>query len=339
MALIFLNTEGATLATDSQHFVVRVKKGKPIRLPATMIGELVISSGVEVTRTALGRLGSLGIPAVFLDSQGRIQCRLCPAWKNDPAPRGGQWRVAADPALALAIARELVQAKMANQAAVLSQWLSNHRDPAVAAARDALKESLAACAKATDLDSLRGHEGRAAAVYFPAWGRTLRADWAVFSQRTRQPPRDPVNAMLSYTYAVLVNRMHSLLEAAGLDPYVGTLHPACPRRPSLALDLVEPFRPAVGDRFARRLINLGQIQPEHFEPPNPISGATYLNASGRALFASAFAGWASRLDPEEEGWSQCPDMDMVRDVEAYRLAMRSASPSFRPYRLSHAPAP
>jgi CRISPR-associated protein Cas1 len=338
MPIIFLNSPGTTLSVDASHFTLRSEGRKIGRIPPSIIQSFVICHDVEVTRKALGRIGRIGIPAVFLDREGRIQCRLSPAYGTDPEPRLGQLRSQTRSDECLAIAAILVRSKIANQIAILNQWLSNHHDQDVASARDALFDSFTAAARSQDLETLRGHEGNAARIYFPAYGRTFLTEWTSFRKRTRRPPQDPVNALLSYTYAVLANRIHSFLETAGLDPYLGTLHTTTARRASLALDLLEPFRPAIADRFVRRALNLGQISAEHFEHQTFPSRAVYLNAAGRLAFLEVFSKWSGCLDTEEFQNLKSPDGMMIRTVEAYRGLMRDPAHSFQPFLLPNAPA-
>jgi CRISPR-associated protein Cas1 len=173
---------------------------------------------------------------------------------------------------------------------VLQRELRNHADnpaaPAIAAAIDHLATSVRRLEKADSVDSVRGIEGDAAAAYFAVFNALLRGTGFAFNGRVRRPPTDPVNALLSFVYAMITQECASALQAVGLDPYVGFLHRDRPGRLSLALDLLEEFRAAWADRFVLTLINRKQVQLNDFI--TEASGAVRLKDDSRKAVLIAY---------------------------------------------------
>ena len=178
-----------------------------------------------------------------------------------------------------------------------------------------------------------GYEGTAAKTYFSVFKQMLRAPWACFQGRNRRPPLDPVNALLSYTYAVLTREMLALIEGFGLDPYIGFLHRVEARRPSLALDLIEPFRPVLADRLCLRLINLNILTIAHFENRKPQPGI-FLNAEGRRAVLEAVIPWSDQCDETLGQNHPSPRSLLTREVDRFAKAAREQSLlQFLPYYL------
>jgi CRISPR-associated protein Cas1 len=298
-----------------------------------MIEAIVVEQGVEVTRKALGRLGRSGIPVVLLDGAGRVQSRVVPGWYHDPTARLSMAAACLDQERALSMARRWVEAKIRNQAAVLRASLRNHPNPQMAEARNTLLESASRVSGAATRDELMGMEGYAARVYFGVFRHLLRPEWIEFNGRNRRPPLDPVNAALSYAYAILYARLVSLCEVTGLDPYHGFLHPPQKFRASLALDLLEPLRPALADRLVLSMFNRKMLREEHFGAERHPAPGIFLNKEGRMVFAEHTAKWLPGCDEFLPGFSS-PTGVVTREVDALRKAAADGKPeSFQPYRI------
>jgi CRISPR-associated protein Cas1 len=181
------------------------------------------------------------------------------------------------------LARSIVQAKLINQRNLLAGtgWA------AAAAASAQIDTALTSLAAAPTIDMIRGYEGAAAAAYFGAWRVSLDAGWT-FPGRAFYPPTDPVNAMLSFGYTLALHDVLTAVHLVGLDPYLGTFHVVEAGRPSLALDLLEEFRPVIVDRLVLDLINRTSITRTQFERPGEPPDAVYLNAAGRTAFVDAY---------------------------------------------------
>lgn len=242
-----------------------------------------------------------GIDVVFLTLDGRYRGRLVGVESRRGERRLAQYRFIDDPARRLGLAGRVVAAKIANQRAVLVRRQEKVRDEAVSDALAALRGLEERARAAPHLDALRGVEGLAASLYFGAFGRVIADPRFPFAGRTRYPPRDPVNALLSYGYALLLVRVDAAVRAAGLDAHLGVLHEAGRGAPALALDLMEELRPAV-DAVVLALLNLRQLDPGDFREPDPeelgeraelAEGACFLGPTARAVLLRA---WERRLE-------------------------------------------
>ena len=213
--------------------------------------------------------------------------------------RRSQYRAADAPESALAIARNMIAAKLANARHVLRRAVRDHgekdetRAEVLSDASDRLARSIRAVGKAADLDNLRGIEGEAATCYFEAFPALLINKELTFDGRNRRPPADPVNALLSFLYNLLMHDCRSALESCGLDAQCGFLHRDRPGRPSLALDLMEEFRALLADRAALTLLNRKQLRHRDFEIKE--NGAVYLREDMRKVVLTH---WQERKQTE-----------------------------------------
>jgi CRISPR-associated protein Cas1 len=196
-----------------------------------------------------------------------------------------QYEAAHDEPLRLALAREVVRAKIANSAAVLRRFRRNHPEALAPEAIEEIERSLAGVEAAAGAESLRGVEGIAAARYFRALGALVPPELA-FQGRSRRPPRDPVNALLSFGYVLVGNELQSLLDGMGFDPYLGFYHRLDYGRPSLALDLLEEFRAALVDRWSVGLLNLKTLTPADFTAT--AEGGVLLGREGMRRYFPAY---------------------------------------------------
>ena len=334
MPTIYIRDPDTTLAVDTSHFTLRSKGRRIGRIPPMMMERVILDHGVNVTRTALDRLGTLGIPVTFLGREGRVQARLVAPWKPRPGIRLGQAAAYFDTALRLALARRWIDAKIANSITVLRRYLSNHSDKALSNTVRELSRFRDRTAGASDIPELLGVEGGAARLWFEAIAKMLRVPWLTFSGRNRRPPRDPGNAVLSYIYAVLGHQILASTEAVGLDPYVGYLHQPDDRRPSLVMDLLEPFRPALGDRLMLRLLNLGTLREEHFHVPEGPANGVRICPEGRTAVLTVLTDWVSECDEVLGAGMPSPGKLMLDEVERFaRHAKSGTLAQFVPYHL------
>jgi len=226
-----------------------------------------------------------GIPASICNERGsRLYGHIVPPGASRLAGLRSQQMVAVHtPAIALELARAMVAAKLTNQRGLLTAtgW------EAAPTAVGQIDVSLAGLSTAATIDIVRGYEGSGAAAYFGAWRAALPASWA-FGGRNYYPPPDPINALLSFGYTLALNDVRLAVELTGLDPYLGTFHVIEAGRPSLALDLLEEFRPLLVDRMVLELAQGGQIGREAFERPAERADAVYLTQAGRQRFIERY---------------------------------------------------
>lgn len=277
---------------DNNTVRLEVEHETRLRVPLHHLGAVVCFGLVSVSLPLMHRLAEDGVTLVLLDTNGRFKARLEGAVSGNVLLRQAQYRLAGDPAFALGVARNCIAGKVRNCRQVLLRGARESKvdNDAAMLARGAndLAASLRALPTAGDLDTLRGIEGEAARQYFAALNFLVRpAAREVFRMdgRTRRPPRDRVNALLSFLYSLLMNDCRSAIEAAGLDPQIGFLHAVRPGRAALALDLMEEFR-CFADRLALSLINRGQIGADDFVERE--GGAVLLEGDARKAVLVAY---------------------------------------------------
>ena len=270
---LYVTSDGAWLRKDGANLVVEVDGAERGRAPLHMLDGVVSFGRPGGSPALMAACAEAGVTVSYLNPNGRFMARVEGARSGNVLLRRTQFRVADDPAKAVPIVRGIVAAKAANQRTVVLRALRDHQQSmseAVAEALSAAERRLGDVARrtlvATEVDGLRGLEGEAAATYFGVFDYLIRAaDPAFrFTGRSRRPPLDRINALLSFLYAMLGHDCRSALEAHGLDPQVGFLHADRPGRASLALDLMEELRPVLADRLALSLVNRGQLNADDF---------------------------------------------------------------------------
>jgi CRISPR-associated protein Cas1 len=282
----FLYKEGNTV-------VVKQEEQKVIQLPIHTIGQIVcFGFDIVVTAPLMAFCAENNVSIAWLTETGRFLGRVEGPIKGNVLLRREQHRWADDAEKSLGIARSVVAAKINNGRTSLLRFLRNQPgytdQEKIQFQIDKLAKLLTDTSECTNLDSLRGIEGEAAYAYFSVFDHMIvqQKESFQFKGRSRRPPRDRVNAMLSYLYTILVFDMRSALETVGLDPYVGFLHADRPGRPSLALDLMEEFRAPLADRLILGLINRKQVQAKHFTEHG--TGEVLMNEECRKILIGAY---------------------------------------------------
>jgi CRISPR-associated protein Cas1 len=270
---IYVTSEGAWLRKDGANLVVEVDGAERGRAPLHLLDGVVSFGRAGASPALLAACAEAGVTVSHLEPNGRFLARVEGPRTGNVLLRRTQFRIADDAARKAVIVRGIVAAKAANQRAVVRRAIRDHGETMPAAARDALalaERRLTDAARrtiiTTDVDGLRGIEGESALVYFSVFDHLVRVDGPEFRfrGRSRRPPLDRLNALLSFLYAMLGHDCRSALEAHGLDPQVGFLHADRPGRAGLALDLMEELRPVLADRLALSLINRRQLAAGDF---------------------------------------------------------------------------
>ncbi len=281
MSTLYVTQQDAVLRKVDERLKVTKEKETLLDLPMLKVSQVVLFGRVTVTAATVGSLLDHGISLCYLTEHGRYLGRLEPPFSKNCLLRVAQYQAAFDPVRRLALAKQFVAGKLANLRVLLLRANREREDAAITGGVEEIRRAEDRAEAATDLDRLRGHEGEGSAAYFGVLGRLIRQDLP-FPGRVRRPPTDPVNSLLSFGYALLANDLHGACHTVGFDPYLGFLHADRYGRPSLALDLMEEFRPLVADSMALTCINKRIIGREDFtvEP----GGAHRLNDEGRKRF-------------------------------------------------------
>ncbi|MCX7597442.1 MAG: type I-C CRISPR-associated endonuclease Cas1c [Armatimonadetes bacterium] len=289
---LYVTTEGAYLARDGETVAVRVKREVKMRVPLVGLDGIICLGRVGCSPQLMHLCSRRGVTISFLSETGRFWARVQGPVSGNVLLRREQYRRADDPSGAAELARAFLAAKIANCRAVLLRALRDHPDipgaAEVSSAADRLRIYLHRLTQPAPLHLCRGFEGEAGKVYFDVFDHLIVAqkEHFSFSRRSRRPPLDPTNALLSFLYAILAHDAASALESVGLDPAVGFLHRDRPGRPGLALDLMEEFRPFLADRLALSLINRQQVRPSGFR--TTATGAVLMDDDTRKTVLKAY---------------------------------------------------
>ncbi|RDI95588.1 type I-C CRISPR-associated endonuclease Cas1 [Meiothermus sp. QL-1] len=277
---VYLRLEGDTLRIQHEEITLR-------NVPLHHLGGLVVFGNVLISPFLLQRCAQDGIEVAWFTESGRFFGRLAPPVSGNVLLRQAQYRALDTPSTRLYLAGRFVEGKLRNSRLVLQRAVRERGETeALVRALAEHEAALRALPQARSLDEVRGVEGNAASAYFAAFGDLLLTEDFSFNGRNKRPPRDPVNALLGFVYALLLTQCTAALEGVGLDPQGGFLHALRPGRNALALDLMEEFRAWWADRLALTLLNRKQLTRKHFEE-RP-GGAVFLNEEGRKVVITAF---------------------------------------------------
>lgn len=264
MESIYVLEPGAYLRREGGALVVMKGGRRMDRVPADGLKRLMLVGYISLTGAVLDFLIRNRVETVFVTPTGRFRARLFLNEHKHVALRKAQYAALGDTGIAVRAARTVVAGKLTNLSRFLVLRARRYGDETLKVEALRIKAMADHALAAESLDVVRGVEGAGTRVYFAAFPRLIRNSEFTFSGRNRRPPRDPVNALLSFVYTLLTNEVLSAVTIAGLDPYMGALHEISYGRPSLACDLVEEYRPFMGDRLVLGLINRKLIRPEDF---------------------------------------------------------------------------
>lgn len=297
--VLYVTTPEAYLSLDGETVVVKKEEGSGMRLPLHNLEEIICFNYPGVSPALMGACAERNIGLCFLKPNGRFLARVTGRVKGNLLLRKRQYELSQDAGATVAIAKSVVLGKVANCRTVIERAIRDHALLVNAAelreVSDALKATLQAVQAEKTTDAVRGLEGNAASRYFGVFGQLVlqQQEAFAFETRSRRPPLDNMNALLSFLYTLLSQEVASALESVGLDPYVGFLHTDRPGRPSLALDMMEELRPVFCDRLALSLVNRKQIRGTGFTRKE--SGGVLMDDETRKEVLSA---WQKRKQEE-----------------------------------------
>jgi CRISPR-associated protein Cas1 len=286
---VVAQTQGLKVGIRSDELVFTPHQGadadaKPYCIPLSAVNSLSLLGAVQISTQALHALATAKVPVAFLSPVGRLVALVDPMDSTSARIKSAQVRALDKTEITLVLARQLVFAKITNQ-----RTLVNRNHPLVdSSILEGLKDCAQSAANSTDIPSLLGYEGRAAALYFKVFGGMVKGEFGeIFANngRKRRPPPDPVNSVLSLAYTTLANECVAALKTAGLEPVLGAMHTNIPGRPALALDLMEPFRPLIADSLVITAFNKGEFVQGYFQ--NTAMGCQ-LTDHGRRAFYKAY---------------------------------------------------
>ena len=281
MSTIYVTEVGSVVRITSRQIVVTKGKEKLLQMPLIKVDRVLLFGNIQLTARAAATLLDEGIDVCYLSAYGRFRGKLQPAESKNVLLRVAQYERFLDNDFQTNLARIIVTGKLKNGLAIIKRYERNHPDVDFSNEMNVICNTLDKLPSQTTVPGIMGCEGIATAVYFKAFGKMFRKGLC-FEQRTRRPPKDPVNAILSFGYTLITNEIFSLVTAHGMDPYIGYLHGLSYGRPSLVLDLVEEFRHPFIDRFSLALFNNSVLTESDFMPVE--NKGVYLTEDARAVF-------------------------------------------------------
>ena len=332
MTSLYITQAGAVLRSSGESLWVTLdedpdgkgplpeKRKKLLEVETHRLEMIALCGRVHITSDATRVCLDKGIAVAWMSWSGELQGRLVPSGAKCADLRLMQYRVAIDDVLRLKHAIAVVRAKLFNALEVIESLRGNDStQPAFGTAMEALRQRLQSLESCTSMDSLLGIEGASAADYFAGLAAGFRSDIR-FETRKRRPPPDPANALLSFSYVLLANRLDNMLEARGLDPTLGFYHEFRSGRPSLALDLVEELRHPVADRFVLRLCNLRMVKPQNFVADE--QGGVQLDDEGIKIFFREWEIFLQKPLPEKNSEPVTPLSLLSRQVDRLASSLR-----------------
>ena len=289
---LFVLTEGSYLSLDGENVLVSQNKTETARFPLHTLEGILCFSYAGASPALMGACAQRDVDLAFFTPRGRFLARSVGVTKGNVLLRQQQLRASDDPGISCRYAKGFLLGKVYNARWVLERATRDHpqRVPVdkLKTLSGQLSKALFCIKDAVTVEELRGIEGEAAKLYFSGFDDLIlqQRQTFTFTGRSRRPPLDPVNALLSFAYTLLARDCAAALEGVGLDPYVGFLHRPRPGRTSLALDLMEELRTVYADRFVLTCINQKTILPKHCEKQE--SNAVYLTEEGRRAFLQAW---------------------------------------------------
>jgi len=289
---LFVTTQGAYIAKEGECVLVKVDREDRLRLPIHTLDGIVCFGNVTCSPFLMGFCAERDVAVSFLTEHGKFLARVQGPVSGNVLLRRQQYRNADDPHFSAGMARSFVAGKVFNCRTVILRAMRDHADKvdeeALRDAADRLHSILDHLQHELPLDTVRGFEGEAAKIYFGVFDHLITSQKIdfFFRERSRRPPLDRMNCLLSFYYTLLLHDARSALESVGLDPAVGFLHRDRPGRPGLALDLMEEFRPFLADRLALSLVNLGQVRTKGFRISE--SGAVLMDDDTRKTVLVAY---------------------------------------------------
>ena len=267
---LYVSSQGSYLHREGETVVVEREKQKVLQLPIHTISSIVCFGNVLCSPFLLGLCAERGVSISFLTEYGRFLAGVKGPISGNVLLRRQQYRMADDENLTRGIAANVISGKLANCRIVINRTVRDHAEKVNTAALREASENISRIIdripRAANTDEVRGLEGQAAAEYFRVFNHLIvdQKEDFIFTERSRRPPLDEVNALLSFIYTILAHDVRSALETVGLDPSVGFLHRDRPGRPGFALDIMEEFRPVIADRLVLSLINRRQLDKNNF---------------------------------------------------------------------------
>jgi len=334
MATMYVTEQGARVEKEYRRFLITKEDQVLMAVPAARVSHIVLVGQVGVTTPALLSLLREGVGLSLISRAGQMRGRLMPLTGKNIPLRRKQYERALDGDFCLEVSRAVVHGKLCNCRALARRW-SRTRPEVPRELVERIDAAIDRVATATNRAMLRGIEGEGTRNYFAVWRKALKPGLG-FERRTRRPPRDPVNALLSLGYTLLTENLMTACEVVGMDPYDGIFHADKYGRPALALDLMEEFRPIIVDSMVLNLVNRGMLTTNDFTPDTAVEGSAdetgiYLKKKALGTF---FRQYTARLNTQvihpDAGRKLTYQQWFEVQARTLRRTIEGEIPSYRP---------
>lgn len=280
---LYLLKQGLVIGKESERFVIRYKGDVQQEIPAIHVDQIIVFGNIQMTTQMMQFSLRKHIPVFLLSGKGYFYGVVDSFNTDSVLLHQQQFLQASESAFCLNLSIAIMQGKLANSRLILRRFSRHHKTAELAQAAKQLTIIIKQLNNADNLDQLRGYEGSAARIYFQAFASIINPCWA-FTHRNKNPPIDPVNAMLSYGYTVLFYNVYSFLRSHGLNPHIGSLHPLRQGHPALASDMMEEFRSLIVDSVVFNIVLNNKLSPDNFTLPKQSGEACLLNKEARKFF-------------------------------------------------------
>jgi CRISPR-associated protein Cas1 len=274
MSIVYLMEQNATVSKEGGRLLIKKEGAVSHSIHLFKLEQIVLFGNIFLTPAAIRYLLKEGIDTAFMTRQGRYLGRLQSALGKNIVLRREQFRKMEDDGFCLKTAKAVIKGKLSNLRTVLMRLNRQRENLELDNEILSLRNLIPKVDEAGSLDTLRGYEGKGSAVYFEGFSKGFLAEDFKFPGRVRRPPTDPINALLSLGYTLLMNQVIAAVGLIGFDPYFGSLHSVDYGRPSLALDLMEEWRPIIVDTLVLSVFNLKALTPSDFEERKPVLAET-----------------------------------------------------------------
>jgi CRISPR-associated protein Cas1 len=317
MSCLYLTQSGIKISRFGRRIMVKQDEKELLSCPIHHIDRILLWGRIQITSDALSLLLARKIPLCLFNSHGRYRGSLEPDCEKDFRLRQKHYALLDNLDYSLSFARSLVEAKILSARAVLQRYQANHLELKFYRTINDLLELSQAVRNAPSIDSLRGQEGIAARLYFESWRTIFPQPPFQFVGRIRRPPRDPINALLSFSYMLLVGLIRGMLSSHALDPYGGFYHSHIRSAPALVLDILEEFRHPIADRFIFYCLHKKILTLSDFD--TLLTGAVTLKEDSRKKYIIRWENWLSTRQRWRRGSPPCSGYELIHN-EIDRLA-------------------
>lgn len=264
MATVYITREDSGLYKKGERLIVKQGKKKVADIPLVKVDQIVVFANASISGSLISLLLKANVPIAYLSYYGKYKGRLVPEYSKNSLLRIKQFKSFNNDKFCLEVAKKIVKGKLTNMRTLLMRDTRDDRPKEVTKILTKIKGMISKATNAKTIDKLRGYEGMGSRYYFSKFDSILDDEFE-FKKRTRRPPKDPINCMLSFGYTLLLNDVLSALYLVGFDPYIGFFHSNQYGKPALALDLMEEFRPIIVDSVIKTIVNKGMVSKGDFE--------------------------------------------------------------------------